>query len=79
MSFGASNTYESLLQRASILNDVDAFPILASRMEQSGFKLLRVVYRGYSTSDKVHHLPSRHARPAFAVFVPPHARASLAY
>ncbi len=53
MSFGASNTYESLLQRASILNDVDAFPILASRMEQSGFKLLRVVYRGYSTSDKL--------------------------
>merc|ERR1719231_1787492 len=51
MTFGASNTYESLMLNTGGLSDVQTFPILASRMEQTGFKLLKIVYRGYSAGE----------------------------
>merc|ERR1719453_949283 len=51
MTFGASNTYESLLQRTASLSDVHTFPILSGRMRQTGFELLKIVYRGYSASE----------------------------
>ena len=51
MSFGAANTYEALLQRTAQLSDEATFPILASRMAQVGYKLLKIVYRGYSASE----------------------------
>ena len=48
------NRYESLLRNVASLNGLGAFPpLLAARMDESGFKLLRVVYRGYSTSEQV--------------------------
>merc|ERR1719506_2824339 len=53
MTFGANNTYESLLQRISALSELDSFPILQSRMKQTGFRLLKIVYRGYSTSPQL--------------------------
>jgi len=51
MKFGAENTYETLLQRTAQLSDIATFPILASRMAQTGFELLKIVYRGYSAGD----------------------------
>merc|ERR1719152_1082161 len=51
MSFGASNTYEALLQHTAQLSDVATFPILAGRMSQVGYELLKIVYRGYSASE----------------------------
>lgn len=51
MMFGANNTYEQLLQHTGMLSDLDTFPILASRMRQTGFELLKCVYRGYSASE----------------------------
>merc|ERR1719359_985817 len=53
MTFGAANTYESLLQRTASLSELGSFPILAGRMGQTGFRLLKVVYRGYSTTAKL--------------------------
>merc|ERR1719389_1518050 len=53
MTFGANNTYESMLQRSSELTELATFPILKGRMEQTGFRLLKVVYRGYSTSGQL--------------------------
>lgn len=53
MTFGSANTYESLLQRTGALSELDTFPILASRMKQTGFQLLKIVYRGYSTSQQL--------------------------
>lgn len=53
ISFGAKNTYSSLLKTASHLNSIDTFPILAHRMGQTGFKLHKVVYRGYSASTQL--------------------------
>jgi len=51
MTFGATNTYESLLSNTAQLSDLAAFPILSGRMAQVGFSLLKIVYRGYSASD----------------------------
>jgi len=53
MTFGANNTYESLLQRSAQLTEIETFPILKGRMQQTGFRLLKVVYRGYSTSGQL--------------------------
>jgi len=53
MTFGAANTYESLLQRTSSLGDVDTFRTVQDRMREVGFRLLKVVYRGYSTSEQL--------------------------
>jgi len=50
MTFAASTTYEQFLQRTGDLSDLATFPILRSRMNQTGTSLLKVVYRGYSTS-----------------------------
>jgi len=48
--FGAANTYESLLQQTAELSCRESFPILCSRMDETGYSLLKVVFRGYSTS-----------------------------
>jgi len=53
MTFGAAQTYESLLQNSAQLTELETFPILNGRMEQTGFRLLKVVYRGYSTSGQL--------------------------
>ena len=53
MSFGAANTYESLLQRTLSLGDVGTFATVQDRMRETGFRLLKVVYRGYSTSQQL--------------------------
>jgi len=51
MTFGAANTYESLLQRTKELSDLATFPILGGRMQQVGFELLKIVNRGYTASE----------------------------
>lgn len=53
MTFGARNTYESLMQNTASLSDVETFPILKGRMKQTGFELRKIVYRGYKTSEKL--------------------------
>jgi len=53
MKFGAANTYESMLQRTTTLGDVATYPTVTDRMKETGFRLLKVVYRGYSTSGQL--------------------------
>ena len=50
MTFASRVTYEGFLQETNLLSDIAQFPILASRMEQTGCALLKVVYRGYGAS-----------------------------
>jgi len=50
MSFGASKTYEQLLEHTEKLSEIETFPTVASRMASVGYNMLKVVYRGYSTS-----------------------------
>jgi len=53
MTFGAANTYESMLQRTTTLGDVSTYPTVNDRARDIGFRLLKVVYRGYSTSQQL--------------------------
>lgn len=53
MTFGAANTYEGLMERTSLLSQVETFPLLTNRMEQTGYKLAKVIYRGLATSDQL--------------------------
>jgi len=50
MTFGAQNTYDTMMQRTALLSDVDTFPILRSRTAACGFELSKIVYRGTETS-----------------------------
>merc|ERR550514_264387 len=50
MTFASRLTYETFLQETAELSRVANFPILASRMEQTGTALLKVVYRGYGAA-----------------------------
>ena len=67
MTFGAGNTYESLLKNTAQLSDLAAFPILSTRMAQVGFQLLKIVYRGCAPRHS--HTPVQGAgsgRPLFS-------------
>jgi len=50
MTFASTLTYEAFLSETHRLSDIGHFPILRSRMEQTGSELLKVVYRGYGAS-----------------------------
>ena len=53
LAFGAGNTYEGLLKCTAQLSELATFPILASRMRQTGFELQKVVYRGYNVCQQL--------------------------
>lgn len=53
MSFGATNTYAKLLENTNQLSAIASFPTVSTRMAEVGYKLLDVVYRGYSTSPQL--------------------------
>lgn len=56
MTFASQLTYEGFLQQTSKLSEVSYFPILSSRMEQTGNELLKVVYRGYGASSQLQEM-----------------------
>lgn len=53
MTYGACRTYENLLAESSGLSDNSAYPLLTRRIETIGYKLNKVVYRGYQTSHQL--------------------------
>merc|ERR1719473_256961 len=56
MTFASRLTYETFLQETTELSRVATFPILQSRMQQTGNALLKVVYRGYGASDSLQQM-----------------------
>merc|ERR1719488_402380 len=56
MTFASRLSYEAFLQHTNQLSDAAQYPILASRMEQTGNALLKVVYRGYSASAQLQEM-----------------------
>lgn len=56
MTFASRLTYEMFLQETAELSRVETFPILSSRMQQTGNALLKVVYRGYGASDQLQQM-----------------------
>mmetsp|Transcript_75097 Transcript_75097/g.150955 ORF Transcript_75097/g.150955 Transcript_75097/m.150955 type:complete len:489 (+) Transcript_75097:91-1557(+) len=51
--FTAANTLEQFIHRSSDLNELSCFPVLASRAESIGYKIDKVVFRGYKASDQL--------------------------
>eukprot|EP00511_Aplanochytrium_stocchinoi_P010213 CAMPEP_0204872652 /NCGR_PEP_ID=MMETSP1348-20121228/38434_1 /ASSEMBLY_ACC=CAM_ASM_000700 /TAXON_ID=215587 /ORGANISM="Aplanochytrium stocchinoi, Strain GSBS06" /LENGTH=479 /DNA_ID=CAMNT_0052027559 /DNA_START=151 /DNA_END=1590 /DNA_ORIENTATION=- len=56
MAFGASRTYEEFLADSNQFGELSTFPILSERMESIGYRLLKVVYRGYDTSGQLQNM-----------------------
>lgn len=56
MNFTSKHTYEQVIQCASQLSDLDTFPVLCSRAKAVGFKIGKVVYRGYQASAQLQSL-----------------------
>jgi hypothetical protein len=56
MTFGACRTYERLLAESSGLSENASYPLLAARMASIGYKLNKVVYRGYHTSSQLQQM-----------------------
>merc|ERR1719152_995465 len=56
MTFASRLTYETFLQETAELSKADNFPILSSRMQQTGCGLLKVVYRGYGASAQLQEM-----------------------
>lgn len=56
MGFGAANTYESLLEKTEMLQQLETFPTVRTRMAAIGYSLHNVVYRGFSTSKKLQQM-----------------------
>merc|ERR1719453_1217550 len=56
MTFASRLTYESFLQQTAELSKASNFPILSSRMQQTGCGLLKVVYRGYGASAQLQEM-----------------------
>lgn len=52
-TFAAGLTYEAFLQDTAKLSEMESFPILKAKLRQIGTKLIKVVYRGYSTSPQL--------------------------
>merc|ERR1719486_645973 len=56
MTLASRLTYESFLQQTAELSKASNFPILASRMKQTGNQLQKVVYRGYGASAQLQEM-----------------------
>lgn len=50
MSFAAQRSYEAILSDSGALSETETYPILQQRLTAIGYKLLKVVYRGYNSS-----------------------------
>lgn len=56
MNFGSRETLEGFIHSASKLSELESFPVLCSRAAAVGFKIAKVVYRGYSASETLQSL-----------------------
>lgn len=51
--FTAENTFEEFVTRSAELNDLKTFPVLQERAAAIGYKIDKVVFRGYKASDQL--------------------------
>ena len=50
ISFASQMTYEEFLNQSHQLSKIESYPQLATRAEKIGFRITKVVYRGYQAS-----------------------------
>jgi len=53
IAFASVRKYETFLENANQLNQLDSYPQLTARAETVGYKINKVVFRGYQASDKL--------------------------
>jgi len=53
VAFCASLSYEMFLEKTDALNNIDAYPQLVARAHSIGFEITKVVYRGYTASQRL--------------------------
>ncbi|BFZ13803.1 hypothetical protein BsWGS_16842 [Bradybaena similaris] len=56
ISFVGPLTYQKFVESTSQLSDLDIFPQLRERAERVGFKVEKVVFRGYHASDQLQEM-----------------------
>ena len=56
VAFCAVLTYEEFLQRTSQMNEIDTFKQLQTRSQNIGYKILKVVFRGFHSSDSLQQM-----------------------
>mmetsp|Transcript_7300 Transcript_7300/g.18091 ORF Transcript_7300/g.18091 Transcript_7300/m.18091 type:complete len:441 (-) Transcript_7300:398-1720(-) len=62
MNFGSRHTYESFIGAAQQLSELASFPVLTQRAAAIGYKVSKVVYRGYTASSALQDLCDRAIR-----------------
>jgi len=50
ISFASQMTYEEFLNQSHQLSKIESYPQLTTRAEKIGFRITKVVYRGYQAS-----------------------------
>ena len=53
IAFASVRKYETFLENANQLNQLDAYPQLLARSETVGYRINKVVFRGYQASEKL--------------------------
>lgn len=53
IAFASIRKYETFLENANQLNQLDTYPQLIARAETVGYRINKVVFRGYQASDKL--------------------------
>ena len=56
VAFCAVLTYEEFLQRTSQMNEIATFKQLQTRSQNIGYKILKVVFRGFHSSDSLQQM-----------------------
>ncbi|CAL1545425.1 unnamed protein product [Lymnaea stagnalis] len=56
ISFVGPLTYEQFIEKTSLISDLDTYPQLQHRADRVGFKVQKVVFRGYHASDKLQEM-----------------------
>lgn len=62
MNFGCRHSYESFIGAAQELSDLATFPVLTSRAAAIGYRVSKVVYRGYTATTALQDLCDRAIR-----------------
>jgi hypothetical protein len=53
IAFASIRKYETFLENANQLNQLETYPQLIARSETVGYKINKVVFRGYQASEKL--------------------------
>jgi hypothetical protein len=56
IAFAAGLSYEMFIEKTDMMNNLETYPQLTSRAKSIGFRVTKVVFRGYHATDKLQHM-----------------------